>query len=109
MNEHGPRISRSALARMTGATALGLAIAPEAASAARSTRAHAHHLHRSSVLVDGREVAIVREIDCAAALPGVQIFEKASVRAPSGDLVFLFRLNNPPPPRRILDAGTSIV
>jgi CubicO group peptidase (beta-lactamase class C family) len=54
MNEHGPRISRSALARMTGATALGLAIAPEAASAARSSKARDHHLHRSSVLVDGR-------------------------------------------------------
>ena len=35
MEEHGPRISRSALARMTGATALGLAVAPEVASASR--------------------------------------------------------------------------
>ena len=33
MDEHGPRISRSALARMTGATALGLAVAPEVAGA----------------------------------------------------------------------------
>ena len=52
MDEQGPRISRSALARMTGATALGLAVAPEAA-AARGTRA-THHLHRSEVLTDGR-------------------------------------------------------
>ena len=39
MDEHGPRISRSALARMTGATALGLAVAPDVAlpAAARST------------------------------------------------------------------------
>ena len=54
MDEHGPRISRSALARMTGATALGLAVAPEVASAARSGKAHDHHLHRSGVLIDGR-------------------------------------------------------
>jgi serine-type D-Ala-D-Ala carboxypeptidase len=53
MDEHGPRISRSALARMTGATALGLAVAPEAASASRSGQSH-DHLHRSSVLTDGR-------------------------------------------------------
>jgi CubicO group peptidase (beta-lactamase class C family) len=52
MDEQGPRISRSALARMTGATALGLAVAPEAA-AARSGRT-THHLHRSEVLTDGR-------------------------------------------------------
>ena len=39
MEHHGPRISRSALARMTGATALGLAVAPEvAARAAAGTR-----------------------------------------------------------------------
>ena len=53
MDEHGPRISRSALARMTGVTALGLAVAPEVASAARSGSSH-DHLHRSSVLTDGR-------------------------------------------------------
>ena len=53
MDEHGPRISRSALARITGATALGLAVAPEMASAARSGSSH-DHLHRSSVLTDGR-------------------------------------------------------
>jgi CubicO group peptidase (beta-lactamase class C family) len=54
MDDHGPRISRSALARMTGATALGLAAAPELA-AARSTRgANHHHLHSASVLTDGR-------------------------------------------------------
>ena len=29
MTEFGPRISRGALARMTGATALGLAVAPQ--------------------------------------------------------------------------------
>jgi CubicO group peptidase (beta-lactamase class C family) len=52
MDEQGPRISRSALARMTGATALGLAVAPEAA-AARSGRT-THHLHRTEVLTDGR-------------------------------------------------------
>ena len=53
MEEHGPRISRSALARMTGATALGLAVAPEVASATRSGKSH-DHLHRSGVLTDGR-------------------------------------------------------
>ena len=53
MDGHGPRISRGALARMTGATALGLAVAPEMASAARSGSSH-DHLHRSSVLTDGR-------------------------------------------------------
>ena len=53
MDEQGPRISRSALARITGVTALGLAVAPEMASAARSGSSH-HHLHRSSVLTDGR-------------------------------------------------------
>jgi serine-type D-Ala-D-Ala carboxypeptidase len=52
MDEQGPRISRSALARMTGVTALGLAVAPEAA-AARSGRT-THHLHRTEVLTDGR-------------------------------------------------------
>ena len=52
MNEQGPRISRSALARMTGATALGLAAVPQAA-AARSGKT-THHLHRSEVLADGR-------------------------------------------------------
>ncbi len=53
MDEHGPRISRSALARMTGATALGLAVAPEVAAA--RTGGHSHHpQHRSHVLVDGR-------------------------------------------------------
>jgi CubicO group peptidase (beta-lactamase class C family) len=49
----GPRISRSALARMTGATALGLAVAPEVAAARNSGQAP-RHLHRSHVLVDGR-------------------------------------------------------
>ena len=53
MKEHGPRISRGALARMTGATALGLAVAPEVASATRSGKSH-DHLHRSGVLTDGR-------------------------------------------------------
>ena len=53
MDELGPRISRGALARMTGATALGLAVAPEVASAARSGKPH-DHLHRSGVLIDGR-------------------------------------------------------
>jgi CubicO group peptidase (beta-lactamase class C family) len=54
MDEHGPRISRSALARMTGATALGLAAAPQVAGA-RSTRGSNHgHQHRASVLTDGR-------------------------------------------------------
>ena len=53
MEEHGPRISRSALARMTGATALGLAVAPEVASASRRGTSH-DHLHRSSVLTNGR-------------------------------------------------------
>ena len=53
MDEHEPRISRSALARMTGATALGLAVAPEMASARSDRRSH-HSLHRSSVLTDGR-------------------------------------------------------
>jgi serine-type D-Ala-D-Ala carboxypeptidase len=47
-----PRISRSALARITGATALGLAVAPQVASAGATT---SHHLlHGSEVLVDGR-------------------------------------------------------
>ena len=54
MDEHGPRISRSALARMTGATALGLAVAPERGSRRRAARAPNGHLHRSSVLTDGR-------------------------------------------------------
>ena len=49
-----PRIRRGALARMTGATALGLAVAPEVASAARSASRTTTHLHRSSVLTDGR-------------------------------------------------------
>ena len=53
MEKHAPRISRSALARMTGATALGLAVAPEVAAARTSGHAP-RHLHRSSVLVDGR-------------------------------------------------------
>ena len=53
MEQHGPRISRSALARMTGATALGLAVAPEVAGA-RSSGHTPRHLHRSHVLVDGR-------------------------------------------------------
>ena len=53
MEEHGPRISRSALARVTGATALGLAVAPEVASARSGGHSH-HPLHRSDVLVDGR-------------------------------------------------------
>jgi serine-type D-Ala-D-Ala carboxypeptidase len=51
MTEFGPRISRGALARMTGATALGLAVAPQVASAGSATH---RHLHRSSVLTDGR-------------------------------------------------------
>jgi serine-type D-Ala-D-Ala carboxypeptidase len=53
MELQGPRISRSALARLTGATALGLAVAPEVAAARTSGRAP-HHMHRSDVLVDGR-------------------------------------------------------
>jgi CubicO group peptidase (beta-lactamase class C family) len=53
MNEFGPRISRSALARMTGATALGLAVAPQVASARSGGHSH-RPVHRSSVLVDGR-------------------------------------------------------
>jgi CubicO group peptidase (beta-lactamase class C family) len=53
MDEHGPRISRSALARMTGATALGLAVAPEVAAARSGGDLH-RHLHRSDVLADGR-------------------------------------------------------
>jgi CubicO group peptidase (beta-lactamase class C family) len=53
MELQGPRISRAALARMTGATALGLAVAPEAAGARASGHAP-RHLHRSDVLVDGR-------------------------------------------------------
>jgi CubicO group peptidase (beta-lactamase class C family) len=53
MDEHGPRISRSAFARMTGATALGLAVAPEVAAARSGGNSH-HHLHRSDVLIDGR-------------------------------------------------------
>jgi CubicO group peptidase (beta-lactamase class C family) len=54
MDEHGPRISRSALARMTGATALGLAVAPEVAGARDRHRSAGRHLHRASVLTDGR-------------------------------------------------------
>ena len=53
MEVQGPRISRGALARMTGATAFGLAVAPEVASARTSGHAP-RHLHRSDVLVDGR-------------------------------------------------------
>jgi CubicO group peptidase (beta-lactamase class C family) len=53
MEQHGPRISRSALARMTGATALGLAVAPEVA-AARDHGQAPRNLHRSQTLVDGR-------------------------------------------------------
>ena len=52
MKELGPRISRGALARMTGATALGLAVAPQVAAAGDGVRRR--HLHRSSVLTDGR-------------------------------------------------------
>jgi CubicO group peptidase (beta-lactamase class C family) len=52
MTELGPRISRGALARMTGATALGLAVAPQVAAA--GTGSSHRHLHRSSVLSDGR-------------------------------------------------------
>lgn len=53
MEQHSPRISRSALARMTGATALGLAVAPEVAAARGAVGAH-RHMHRSDVLADGR-------------------------------------------------------
>ncbi len=53
MELKGPRISRGALARMTGATAIGLAVAPEVA-AARSTGRAPRHLHRSHTLADGR-------------------------------------------------------
>ena len=53
MELQGPRISRGALARLTGATAIGLAVAPEVAGARTSGRAP-HHMHRSHVLVDGR-------------------------------------------------------
>jgi CubicO group peptidase (beta-lactamase class C family) len=53
MELQGPRISRGALARLTGATALGLAVAPEIAGARTPGRAP-HHMHRSNVLVDGR-------------------------------------------------------
>ena len=53
MELQGPRISRGALARLTGATALGLAVAPEVAAARTSGRAP-RHMHRSQVLVDGR-------------------------------------------------------
>jgi CubicO group peptidase (beta-lactamase class C family) len=53
MEHHGPRISRSALARMTGATALGLAVAPEIAGA-RSSGSAPRNLHRSHTHVDGR-------------------------------------------------------
>jgi CubicO group peptidase (beta-lactamase class C family) len=52
MKELGPRISRGALARMTGATALGLAVAPQVAAAGDG--ASPRHLHRSSVLTEGR-------------------------------------------------------
>ena len=52
MEEHGPRISRGALARMTGATALGLA--GRAGGGIRRPQRQSHdHLHRSGVL-DGR-------------------------------------------------------
>jgi CubicO group peptidase (beta-lactamase class C family) len=54
MDEYVPRISRGALARMTGATALGLAVAPEVASAVPSGTSHDHHVHRSDVLIEGR-------------------------------------------------------
>ena len=53
MEVQGPRISRGALARMTGATALGLTVAPDVA-AARTSGHPPRHLHRSDVLVDGR-------------------------------------------------------
>ncbi len=53
MEQQGPRISRSALARMTGATALGLAVAPEVAAARGAVGAH-RHMHHSDVLADGR-------------------------------------------------------
>ena len=74
MKEFGPRISRGALARMTGATAVGLAVAPQVAAARRGSHGH---LHRSSVLTDGRagdvgmdsdalEDAITRRISAVA-------------------------------------------
>ena len=61
MDEHGLRISRSALARMTGATALGLAVAPEVASAGRSGQPH-DHLHRSGVLIDASFSKYIRVV-----------------------------------------------
>ncbi len=60
MTEFGPRISRGALARMTGATALGLAVAPQVASAGSATQ---RHLHRSSVLTDGRSGDVGMDAD----------------------------------------------
>jgi CubicO group peptidase (beta-lactamase class C family) len=54
MDEHGPRMSRRALARMTGVTALGLAAAPEVASARTRRSANHGHPHSASVLTDGR-------------------------------------------------------
>ena len=53
MEQQGPRISRGALARMTGATALGLAVAPRGRRRPRGG-ARRRHLHRSHVLADGR-------------------------------------------------------
>jgi CubicO group peptidase (beta-lactamase class C family) len=49
MDQHGPRISRRAFAQMTGAAALGLAVAPASASAHLQHRSWS----RSDTLVDG--------------------------------------------------------
>ena len=63
MDEHEPRISRRALAQMTGATALGLAVAPEVVAARSAGAANDRHLRRSSVLTDGRAGDVEMDAD----------------------------------------------
>ena len=94
MDEHGPRISRSALARMTGATALGLAVAPEVASATRSGKSH-DHLHRSGVLVDGRAGDVGMDADALE-----DAFARVGRRATDGALPGRGRARRPPRRRR---------
>jgi len=76
----------------------GIYMAASAQTPPQYVMVHAHPVSDSS------QSGVAKSI-LSQGLTGISITlavsgSKASVRAPSGDLVFLFRLNNPPPPAK---------